>query len=167
MGLYFISNLIRTLKAIYKAMALGALAGMRSLSAPALLSRALPDKHHVDLAGTPLRFLQNRYVSYTLMGLAATELLGDKLPVAPDRIEKPSLLMRAGSGAMVGAAVYAGNRKSMTTGAAIGAVAAVAATYASFYLRKILGDRTHIADPVIGILEDVLVVGSGLKAARA
>ncbi|PTX18320.1 putative membrane protein [Pontibacter mucosus] len=146
---------------------MGALAGMRSLSAPALLSRALLDKQNTNLSGTPFRFLQHRYVANTLTGLAATELLGDKLPIAPDRIETPSLLMRAASGAAVGAAVFAGRHKSMAEGAALGAVAAVAATYASFYLRKFLCEKTGIADPVFGALEDVLVVASGLKAAKA
>ncbi len=140
---------------------------MRSLSAPALLSRALQEKHDGRLNGTPFEFLQNKCVAYTLTGLAATELLGDKLPVAPDRIVLSSLLMRAGSGAMVGAAVFQGNRNSLAKGALVGAAAAVAATYASFYLRKMLRDKTVIADPVLGMLEDALVLGAGLKAARA
>lgn len=146
---------------------MGALAGMRSLSAPALLSRALLDKHNNSLTGTPFEFLQHRYVANTLTGLAATELLGDKLPMAPDRTIAPSLLMRAASGAAVGAVVYAGRHKSIAEGAALGTVAAVAATYASFYLRKFLCEKTGIADPIIGALEDALVVASGLKAAKA
>ncbi|WP_073854950.1 DUF4126 family protein [Pontibacter flavimaris] len=152
---------------LYKALAMGALAGMRSLAAPALLSSALQENPQGGLSGTPLAFLQNKYVAYALTGLAATELLGDKLPVAPDRIILPSLLMRAGSGAVVGAAIFAGSYKSMTKGALAGASAAVAATYASFYLRKFLSDKTEIADPVLGMLEDTLVLGAGLKAAKA
>lgn len=154
-------------KSFYKALAMGALAGMRSMSAPALLSRALQEHKNKALSGTPLKYLQNKYVANTLTGLAATELLGDKWPGVPDRIELPSLLVRAASGAAVGAAIYAGNHKSLASGAAVGAVAAVAATYASFFLRKTLSDKTTIADPVLGVLEDALVLGSGLKAARA
>ncbi|WP_299754939.1 DUF4126 family protein [uncultured Pontibacter sp.] len=154
-------------KTLYKTLAMGALAGMRSLSAPALLSRALNENKNGALAATPLKYLQNKYVANTLTGLAATELLGDKIPGVPDRIEVPSLLFRATSGAVVGAAVYASNHEKLLKGAAIGAAAAVAATYLSFYLRKTLCEKTTIADPVIGALEDALVLGSGLKAARA
>ncbi|WP_276496987.1 DUF4126 family protein [Pontibacter litorisediminis] len=155
------------MKVLYKALAMGALAGMRSLSAPALLSHVLLDQKNGALANTPLRFLQNKYVANTLAGLAATELLGDKLPAAPDRTVVSSLLMRAASGAVVGAAVYGSRHRSLAEGAALGAAAAVAATYASFYLRKTLCEKTSLADPVIGALEDALVLTGGLQAAKA
>lgn len=152
---------------LYKALAMGAIAGMRSLSAPALLSHVLKEDKSGALAQTPLAFLQNEYVANTLTGLAATELVGDKTPAAPDRTELPSLLFRAASGALVGAAIYAINRKRLSEGAAVGAVSAVASTYASFYLRKSLDQHTGIADPVIGALEDALVLISGLQAAKS
>ncbi len=93
-------------------------------------------------------------------------MLGDKLPGVPDRIAAPSLLARGASGALVGAAVYLMNNGKAMEGAAVGAVAAVGATFASFYLRRYLSEHTSVADPVIGAIEDALVVGAGLKAAQ-
>lgn len=151
---------------LYKTLALGALAGLRSFSAPALLSRNLSSRNQGLLQDTPLHLLENKTMATVLSGLSATELLGDKIPGVPDRIEAPGLLFRGASGALVGAAIYLSNRKNAAEGAAIGAIAAVAATYASFYLRKSLGKATGIADPVFGALEDALVVTSGLKAAK-
>ncbi len=136
------------------------------MATPALLSRALCENGAEGLARTPLWFLQHKTVANVLSGLAATELLGDKVPNVPDRIRLPSLLFRTASGALVGAALYLNNHRKPAKGAAVGAAAAFAATYASFYLRKKLGEKTSIADPVIGSIEDALVLSSGITAAR-
>ncbi|WP_345156417.1 DUF4126 family protein [Pontibacter saemangeumensis] len=151
---------------LYKALAFGALAGLRSQAAPMLLSHFLSKNHSSPLQRTPLRFLGNAKVAMALKGLAASEMAGDKLPQAPDRIAVPSLFVRGASGALVGAAVYMMSNEKAFKGAAIGAAAAVAATYGSFYLRQYLSGHTRLADPVLGAIEDALVIGSGMKAAR-
>lgn len=151
---------------LYKALAFGALAGMRSLTAPMLLSHYMSKSISNPLQHTPLRFLGTSTAALALKGLAASEMAGDKIPNAPDRIILPSLLMRSASGALVGAAVYLMNNGKAFEGAAIGAVAAMGATYGSFYLRQYLSAHTRFADPVFGVLEDALVVGSGMKAAQ-
>ena len=151
---------------LYKALALGALAGVRSLAAPMLLSHFLSKNENNPLQNTPLRFLGSSTVSLALKVLSATEMAGDKLPNAPDRIEAPSLFMRGASGALVGAAVYMMHRSKPLEGAFIGTAAAIGATYGSFHLRQYLSGHTRFADPVFGALEDALVVGSGMKAAR-
>lgn len=151
---------------LYKALAFGVLAGMRSLAAPMLLSHFLSKNENSPLQNTPLRFLGNGTVALALKGLAASEMAGDKIPNAPDRIKAPSLLMRGASGALVGAAVYMMDNGKALEGAAIGAAAAVGATYGSFYLRRYLSGHTSFADPVFGALEDALVIGSGMKAAQ-
>lgn len=149
-----------------KALAFGALAGMRSLAAPTVLSHFLSKDGSNALQNTPLSFLGNNTVAMALKGLAVSEMMGDKVPGVPDRIEAPSLIMRSGSGALAGAAVYLMNRKSWAEGAAIGAAAAIAATYGSFYLRKTLCEKTSLADPILGAIEDALVIGSGMKAGQ-
>ncbi|GAB3530018.1 DUF4126 family protein [Pontibacter brevis] len=151
---------------LYKALAFGALAGMRSLAAPTLLSHFLSEAGSAPLRNTPLRFLGNSTVAMVLKGLAASEMLGDKVPGVPDRIEPPSLVMRSASGALAGAAVYMMNNRKAIEGAAVGAAAAVAATYGSFYLRKTLCEKTSLADPIFGALEDALVIASGMQAAK-
>lgn len=151
---------------LYKTLAFGALAGMRSLAAPTLLSHFLSRDGKSLLQDTPLSFLGNSTVAMILKGLAASEMVGDKVPGVPDRIEPPSLIMRSASGALAGAALYLMNNKKAYEGAAIGAAAAIAATYGTFYLRKTLSKNTSLADPIYGALEDALVVASGFKAAQ-
>ncbi|RDV16732.1 DUF4126 family protein [Pontibacter diazotrophicus] len=151
---------------LYKTLAFGALAGMRSLAAPTLLSHFVSEDGSSPLQHTPLRFLGNSTVAMVLKGLAASELVGDKMPGVPDRIELPSLIMRGTTGAVAGAAIYLMSHKKAAEGAAIGAVAAIAATYGSFYLRKTLCEKTRLADPIYGALEDALVIASGIKAAQ-
>jgi len=151
---------------LYKTLAFGALAGMRSLAAPALLSHFVSKDESKPLQQTPFSFLGNSTVSKVLKGLAVSEMVGDKLPSVPDRIETPSLLVRSTSGATLGAALYHLKGGNELLGAALGAAAAVAATYGSFYLRKYLCENTSLTNVTLGSLEDAVVVGSGLKASQ-
>ncbi|MCJ8165080.1 DUF4126 family protein [Pontibacter sp. E15-1] len=153
-------------KILYKTMALGAFSGMRSMAGPTLVSHFVCKDKNSPLKHTPLRLLGNENVALLLKGLAGGELVGDKLPSAPDRIAAPSLVVRGASGALVGAAVYLMHDGKGLHGAFVGATAAIGATFASFYLRKYLSEHTSLADPILGALEDALVVGGGLKAAQ-
>ncbi|MBF9254543.1 DUF4126 family protein [Pontibacter sp. 172403-2] len=149
---------------IWRTLGLGAIAGMRSMTAPALLSNELSNAPTAALAGSPLRYLQHGPVATGLKLLAASELVGDKIPGMPDRISPPILLPRALSGALVGATIFTVHQDSWIKGAAIGAAAAVAATYGSFYLRKLM--NKYAPNAVSGALEDALTLGSGLAIAK-
>lgn len=151
---------------IWQAIGMGAIAGMRSMSAPALISHQLHNQPSALLADSPLRYLQHDWVAAGLKVFAASELAGDKLPQATDRITLPSLLARAASGALVGATVFATHKNKPLQGALVGAVTAVAATYASFYGRKALGKYTHLPDAACGAIEDVLTLGAGWAISR-
>ncbi|MEJ8800553.1 DUF4126 family protein [Pontibacter sp. H249] len=152
---------------IWKAVGMGAVAGMRAMSAPALLSDELSKLPSASLAHSPLHFLQSDAVASGLKLFAATELLGDKIPNVPDRITPPSLAIRAISGAVVGATIFTANKDSTSKGAIIGAAAAIAGTFASFYLRKAIKKYTHLPDSLSGTIEDVLMFGSGLAITKA
>lgn len=152
---------------VWKAVGMGAVAGMRAMSAPALLSEELSRMPSQSLAHSPLHFLQSDSVATGLKVLAATELLSDKFPNVPDRITPPSLAVRAVSGAVVGATVFTANRDNTVKGALIGAAAAIAGTFASFYLRKAIKKYTHLPDSLGGALEDAIMFSSGLAITKA
>ena len=80
-----------------------AIAGMRSMSAPALLSHYLTRNPSWLLLSSPLRVLQKPLVARGFKLAAAGEMVMDKLPGTPDRIAPPVLLGRLLSGALVGA----------------------------------------------------------------
>lgn len=126
--------------------ALGAISGLRTFTGPAILA----------LRG---RWGDGPVARLVPLG-AVGELVGDKLPAIPPRSDAPALLARIASGAAAGATL-AGPR-----GAGLGAAAATATTYASERLRAVVGKRTGVPDPVLGLIEDGLAIGIALWATR-
>ena len=146
-----------------KALGLGAISGLRSLSGPALVSRAAA-KGNVSLEGTALSFLGSPRLSKVLLVLALGEILvGDKLPMTPSRTALPPLLGRAASGGLVGAALFASDGRRATSGAALGSSAAVAAAFAGENLRALIGEKIGLPDAAVALAEDAVVLLGGLQ----
>ncbi len=152
----------------WPALGLATLAGMRATSAPTFLSSYLSGQARPEgLVKSPLRFLQNPTVANTLKGLMALELAGDKNPKGGNRTDPNQLAVRAASGALSGATLYRARGGRALSGALVGSLGAVAATFASFWLRKTISERTHTNTSIVGVGEDALVVGSGSLWVRA
>jgi uncharacterized membrane protein len=131
---------------------LGAVAGLRTMTAPAAVALA---------ARRPPRFFRARATAAALTALAAGELAADKLPFMKSRTEPGSLAARAASGALCGAAVCAAHRKRPALGAVLGAAAAIGAAFAGYELRRRAGRSLGIPDPAVAIFEDALAAGAG------
>jgi uncharacterized membrane protein len=144
-----------------RALGLGAISGLRSMSGPALLSRAAA-KGNLSLDGTALSFLGSPRLSKTLLVMALGELVVDKLPATPSRTALPPLLGRAASGTLVGAALFASEGRRVAAGAALGSSAAVAAAFAGERLRVLAGEKTGLPDPVVALAGDTIVLLGGL-----
>lgn len=153
-------------KHFWQTLGLGTLAGFRSMTAPALLSANLVKFHPQGLANSPLRYLQKPLVATGLRLLAGGELVGDKLPQAPNRTAPPVLLGRLLSGALVGAALYRANHGKTLNGALLGSAMAGVATFGSFWLRQQATLKSGLPGAVVGGLEDLLVLGSGLALTK-
>ncbi|RTQ45893.1 DUF4126 domain-containing protein [Hymenobacter gummosus] len=145
----------------WKTLGLGAVAGMRSMTAPALLSTALHHHPSGRLAYSALSWLQSGGAARALQLMAGAEMAGDKLPNAPDRTVLPVLAGRALSGALVGAVLYKTNRGNLLTGAVVGSLGAVAGSFAALYLRKLADQRTALKEPWTGFVEDALTLAAG------
>ena len=144
-----------------RAAGLGAIAGLRSMAAPAALSRAAAAGRVGGLRDTPFAVLSSSKVSALLTLLEVGELIGDKLPMTPSRTSLPPLLGRAASGAVVGGALSTSERHRTVPGAAFGAAAAVVAAYAGERLRALASEKTGLPDPVVALAEDtVALVGA-------
>ena len=144
-----------------QAACLGVIAGMRSMGAPALVSGLLARTPSPDLEQSPLRWLGTAKAANVTKFLAAGEIVGDKMPFTPNRIAPGPLFGRILSGGLSGAALCAADGKRAEMGAAIGVAAAVAGAFGFFHLRRTLGQKTSIPDPVWGAAEDVLAFGGG------
>ena len=148
-----------------RALGLGAISGLRSLSGPAFVSRAA-SRGDLDLDGTILAFLGSPRISKALVLMELGELVGDKLPATPSRTSPPPLLGRAASGALVGAAVFVSEGRRATTGAALGSTAAIAGAFAGERLRALAVEKTGLPDPVVALAEDATVLLVGLRSLR-
>jgi uncharacterized membrane protein len=146
----------------WQTVGLGVLAGMRSMTAPALLSHSLSNNPTKKLGKSRLRFMQSPTTAKVLTVMAGGELIGDKLPNAPDRTAPPILGGRIIAGALVGAATYKASGGKPLKGALLGSAAAVASTYGMLALRKYLGKATGLPDIVWGLTEDATTITSGL-----
>lgn len=145
---------------------LGAVAGVRSMSAPAQLSRVAARGGFRSIEDTPFALLAKPGAARVLTLLAIGELIGDKLAFSPDRISIPGLIGRVSSGALVGATVFATARRRVAVGATLGLLAALAAAYPSYYLRVTAQEKLGAPNWALGLLEDVLAEGAGLLALR-
>ncbi|HEY3841205.1 MAG TPA: DUF4126 family protein [Bryobacteraceae bacterium] len=140
---------------------LGAVSGMRSMMAPAVISWAAR-RSGLDLENTPFSIFKGPGIGRTAAALALGEMVADKMPFAPDRTDSTALLGRAVSGAAAGAAIFKSRRENMFLGAAIGAAAAVGAAYATFHLRKKAARYFDVSDRVVAFAEDAIALGAGL-----
>jgi uncharacterized membrane protein len=145
---------------------LSALAGLRSMSAPTLLSY-IATRDPAGFAGMPFSILASRKVLAILVLMAMGEDLVDKTPIPPRRTHPVLLAWRAAVGAFAGAAVFARQRRSLLAGAAAGGLTSAASTYASYELRRRTGQKLHWPDPVVALLEDALVFGAGSRIVQA
>ena len=151
---------------IYQAAGLGIIAGMRTFSAPAVISHVYSRHPSKNLESSGFRLIQTINTSKVFKVLAAGELIGDKLPNTPNRTSAGGLTGRILSGSLAGATVYKASGKQPLIGALIGGSAAVASAFGCMLLRKALGKSTSIPDPYIGALEDVIVIGAATALAR-
>jgi uncharacterized membrane protein len=136
---------------------IGVIAGLRSLTAPAVVSWAARlGWLHVE--NTWLAFLGFAATPYILSVLAVGELIADKLPKAPSRKAPPGFITRIVTGALSGAALGA-TGGSWAIGLAAGMIGAVVGTLGGYDFRVRLVRATGGKDLPIALLEDAIAIG--------
>ncbi|MBS0026693.1 DUF4126 family protein [Chitinophaga sp. 22321] len=145
---------------------LGVVTGMRSAMGPAFTSYFVNQHPSDKLRKSPLGFMQKPVTARFLKTMAAGELVMDKAPGIGDRIAATGIAGRALSGALAGATLYQAKGSKAWKGGLIGAVAAVAAAYAFFYLRRETGKRLGVKDAAVGGVEDAVALGIASLAVR-
>ena len=142
------------------AAAIGAVAGMRSMTAPAIVSH-FAESNALPVVDREIAFLNQPIAARLFAILAVAEGIADKLPFMPKRTETGSVIARALSGALSGGAVSSAAKRSLWRGALIGASAAIGATFGAYELRRRAGKSLHVPDPAIAIVEDAIAVTCG------
>jgi len=128
-----------------RAFGLGVVAGLRSITAPAVATLG---------AG--------HGAGRTLALVAAGELIADKLPAAPSRLAPAPLVLRIASGGYAGSTMVARHGGARQTGVLLGALGAVAGALGGFYARRAAVDRLGLPEVAVALAEDVLAVGGAL-----
>jgi uncharacterized membrane protein len=142
------------------AFGIGVVAGLRSLTAPAVVAWAAR-LGWLDLHNSHLAFLGSTAATYILSAMALGELVADKLPSTPNRTGALGLGARIVTGALCGAAFCATTARSVALGAVVGAFGGVAGAFAGFEVRHRIVQQLRIPDFVIALLEDALAIGGG------
>jgi hypothetical protein len=124
--------------ALRTASLLGASSGLRTFSGPAALAL------HGRLGRGRARV--------AVIAAGAGELAFDKLPGAPARTHV------SGLGARLTTGTLSGHRVAGPAGAVAGGAAAMGSAFAGLHLRTILVEQLPVPDPVIGAVEDSIVL---------
>jgi uncharacterized membrane protein len=141
------------------AVAIGIVAGMRAMTAPAAVSWAAR-RGVLDLEGTWLAFLGYAWTPWILTVLALVELVTDQLPATPSRTVPVQFGTRILMGAACGAALVAGGG-SMIVGALAGVVGAVVGTLGGRAARARLA-AAFGSDRPAALLEDAVAIAGAL-----
>jgi len=155
-----------TTRSLLTAAGIGALAGMRSLAAPALLSRAWSEARPPAARRGAARVVAAPATSRVLRLLSVAEMVVDKAPWTPARIEPVPLAGRALLGALCGALVAGGSGRVVAAAAMVGGTTAIAVAGALYTLRRLARRSSPFPDAALGLAEDGLVfaLGAGLRS---
>ena len=147
------------------ALLIGVVAGLRSLTAPAVVAWAA-FIGWIDLHGTWAGWMASIITVIIFTVLAVGELINDKLPKTPARTAPPIFAARIVTGGLAGAALGAWPHWTFTALGA-GVIGAVLGTLGGYQARKRLVAATGGKDLPIALLEDVVAIVGGFAILAA
>jgi uncharacterized membrane protein len=142
---------------------LGFMTGCRSMSPMAILC-FFAWRHHLWLGGTWGFWAMMPVTAIVFAVLAVGELIGDKLPMTPNRTAIFPLIARIAFGGLVGALAATGLHGPAPEGIFLGALSAFAGTFVGFHVRQWLVHEKGFPATVVALLEDFVVIGSSILA---
>jgi len=140
------------------AIGIGVVAGLRALTAPAVVSWAA-HLGWLSLHGSPVAFMASNWAVAIFSLLAIGELIADVLPKTPKRTAPAPLAARILMGGLCGACLCASAGQSLSVGALLGAWGGLIGAFSGYELRKRLVAGWNIRDAFIAIPEDLIAIG--------
>jgi uncharacterized membrane protein len=148
------------------AFAIGVVAGLRSMTAPAAVCWAAKIGW-IDLRQSPLAFMGSSIAAYVFGIAAIAELIGDKLPFTPSRLTPGPLAARIIIGALCGATLVSADAPSPILGAVAGAIGGLAGAFAGYRVRVGTVSALELPDVLVALTEDaVAILGAIFIASR-
>jgi uncharacterized membrane protein len=140
------------------AIGIGVVAGLRSLTGPAVVAWAAY-LGWLNLRGGSLAFMGSIAAVAIFSMLAIGELFADKLPKTPKRTAVVPLVARILLGGFCGACLCASADQSLILGAILGALGGVIGAFGGYELRRRLVSSLNVKDVFIALLEDLIALG--------
>jgi len=137
------------------AVGIGIAAGLRSMTAPAVVSWGA-HLGRLKLRGYALGVLGGAWAVGILTVLAIAEYVVDLLPQTPSRTAIEPLAARALSGGVCGACLCVSGGQPVVAGAVLGAIGGVIGAFGGYQGRKRLVSGLKVADAMIAIPEDAV-----------
>ena len=139
-------------------LAIGFVAGLRSMTAPAAVSWAAC-LGWIDLHGSLLQWMGSGITVAIFSIAAVAELVADKLPKTPSRTAPGPLIGRIVLGGLAGAGLAIAVRGSWLIGAALGSMGAVIGAFGGYEIRRRLVRALGAKDPMVAVVEDLVAIG--------
>jgi uncharacterized membrane protein len=143
------------------ALAIGFVAGLRSMIAPAAVSWAA-HLGWINLQESGLGWMGSTAAVAIISLMAVGELLGDKMVFTPKRTSPAPLLARILTGAFSALCLTAAAHQSLFAGAIVGAIGGLATAFAGYHIRRWLVTNLHTRDVIIAIAEDLITIGTAI-----
>lgn len=140
------------------ALAIGFVAGLRSMTAPAGVSWAAC-LGWIDLHGSPFQWIGSRIAVAVLSVAAVAELVADKLPRTPNRTAPGPLIGRIVLGGLAGASLAFSAAESWLMGALLGGIGAVIGAFGGYEIRRRLVRALGARDALVAVVEDLVAIG--------
>jgi len=150
--------------AVLLALGIGVVAGLRSLTAPAVVAWAA-SLGWLNLHGSPLAFMGSGWAVGIFTLLALVEFVTDQLPTTPARTAAVPLTARIIMGALTGACLGVAGGGLLWLGALLGAIGGIAGAFGGYQARVGLVHALHVPDLVVAVPEDLVAIGVGLLIA--
>jgi uncharacterized membrane protein len=147
--------------ALLLAFAIGVVAGLRSLTAPAVVAWAA-HLGWINLHGSALSFMGSMWAVAVFTVLALLELVADQLPKTPARTAPVGLSARIVTGALTGACLAVAGGAALWLGAIAGALGGIAGAFGGYHARVGLARVLRLPDFAVAIPEDLIAIGLGL-----
>jgi uncharacterized membrane protein len=156
----FVGQGVSTL-ALVLAFGVGVVAGLRSMTAPAVIAWAA-HLGWINLAGSHLDFMRSPWVVGIFTLGAIGEFVADLLPSTPSRTAAAGLIARIVTGSLSGACLGVAGSASPWAAALLGAVGALAGAFGGYQVRVGLVRALKVPDFAIAVPEDVVAIGMAL-----
>jgi uncharacterized membrane protein len=140
------------------ALAIGVVAGLRSMIAPALVAWAAR-LGWINLHSTAVAWMSSTGAVVVFSLVAIGELIGDKLPFTPKRTQPLPLSARIILGGFCGLCLSAAMHRSLFPAAIVGAIGGFLGAFAGYNVRMWLVRSLHTRDVLIALAEDLIALG--------